>query len=331
METMDLSHLVKLCARGTHLVNAIQIFCDSVTKGMKEMASREKVSHSNLDANGKKMGKEKGKRGRAKGGRSSKSALERNSEMHDIPSLLRRIDEYKTVAEEYMSSLRKVEAYQHHIDLLKKGKEWQAFPSTTTNTNNTTGNNANTASSTSNSSSSSSSSNDNDGKGDGSAFRVEVVVRNLSSSLEEAAFEFQEMERKKQLMRYEWMSAPLQSTVRREMGEPLDGSSTNGISNGKRRNGGGSNRFLVKSSHGGGGGSWGREDSDSDEDGNGNDSEWLSEESGDENGSSGSSGSSGSGSGSGSSDSMDESSSSEDEEEQTTLVVDYSKWKTKRT
>ena len=120
METMDLSHLVKLCARGTHLVNAIQIFCDSVTKGMKEMASREKVSHSNLDANGKKMGKEKGKRGRAKGGRSSKSALERNSEMHDIPSLLRRIDEYKTVAEEYMSSLRKEEAYQHHEQLRHK-------------------------------------------------------------------------------------------------------------------------------------------------------------------------------------------------------------------
>ena len=72
-----------------------------------KVIAKESPRALKVDANGKKMGKEKGKRGRAKGGRSSKSALERNSEMHDIPSCLRRIDEYKTVAEDTQVTRRR--------------------------------------------------------------------------------------------------------------------------------------------------------------------------------------------------------------------------------
>jgi hypothetical protein len=61
-ETMELSHLVRLCVRGTAVINRCQIFCDHVMSKMIVLASREKKSHANLDKEGKKQGKdEKGK------------------------------------------------------------------------------------------------------------------------------------------------------------------------------------------------------------------------------------------------------------------------------
>ena len=120
---MDLNHLVRLCSRGTVVVSCITSFLERVMSNMSVLASMEKVSHANLDVDGKKADKrEKGKRGRPKGSRNAKSALDRNTEHNDVPACLRRIDEYKTLVEEYMSSLRLADEYRDEIKKEMKRK-----------------------------------------------------------------------------------------------------------------------------------------------------------------------------------------------------------------